>query len=135
MFVGLVGDIRITVADRLFKVQIMREAPPPPRMRVSALSGPSLEAPERSAVGEPDETDLVVAAAPRRGGGGGGGGDLISRAAAQAEAAAAAVRRLPTSHGDAPRRPKPVTVEKVGRNDPCPCGSGKKYKRCHGANA
>ncbi|MDD3713170.1 MAG: SEC-C metal-binding domain-containing protein, partial [Candidatus Izemoplasmatales bacterium] len=23
--------------------------------------------------------------------------------------------------------------EKVGRNDPCPCGSGKKYKRCHGA--
>jgi len=31
---------------------------------------------------------------------------------------------------------KPVTVrrdeEKVGRNDPCPCGSGKKYKKCHG---
>ncbi|HJR87959.1 MAG TPA: SEC-C metal-binding domain-containing protein [Acidimicrobiia bacterium] len=22
----------------------------------------------------------------------------------------------------------------VGRNDPCPCGSGKKYKRCHGAS-
>jgi preprotein translocase subunit SecA len=27
-----------------------------------------------------------------------------------------------------------VTGEKVGRNDPCPCGSGKKYKKCHGAN-
>jgi preprotein translocase subunit SecA len=26
-----------------------------------------------------------------------------------------------------------VVVEKVGRNDPCPCGSGKKYKKCHGA--
>jgi preprotein translocase subunit SecA len=25
------------------------------------------------------------------------------------------------------------TGEKVGRNDPCPCGSGKKYKKCHGA--
>lgn len=25
--------------------------------------------------------------------------------------------------------------EKIGRNDPCPCGSGKKYKSCHGANA
>jgi preprotein translocase subunit SecA len=25
--------------------------------------------------------------------------------------------------------------EKVGRNDPCPCGSGKKYKKCHGADA
>jgi preprotein translocase subunit SecA len=23
-------------------------------------------------------------------------------------------------------------VEKLGRNDPCPCGSGKKYKHCHG---
>ncbi|PIR95103.1 hypothetical protein COT95_00525, partial [Candidatus Falkowbacteria bacterium CG10_big_fil_rev_8_21_14_0_10_37_6] len=22
---------------------------------------------------------------------------------------------------------------KIGRNDPCPCGSGKKYKKCHGA--
>src|SRR5713101_2616295 len=30
--------------------------------------------------------------------------------------------------------PKPVRVgAKVGRNDPCPCGSGKKYKKCHGA--
>ena len=29
---------------------------------------------------------------------------------------------------------KPVTTgEKIGRNEPCPCGSGKKYKRCHGA--
>lgn len=27
---------------------------------------------------------------------------------------------------------KPITVSKVGRNDPCPCGSGKKYKKCCG---
>ena len=37
---------------------------------------------------------------------------------------------------EAPRR-EPQTVrreaDKVGRNDPCPCGSGKKYKKCHGA--
>jgi hypothetical protein len=26
-----------------------------------------------------------------------------------------------------------IRREKVGRNDPCPCGSGKKYKKCHGA--
>ena len=33
--------------------------------------------------------------------------------------------------GDEPK--KPVRAEnKVGRNDPCPCGSGKKYKKCHG---
>jgi preprotein translocase subunit SecA len=31
-------------------------------------------------------------------------------------------------------RPQPVkTAKKVGRNDPCPCGSGKKYKKCCGA--
>ncbi|MBA1333995.1 MAG: Protein translocase subunit SecA [Firmicutes bacterium] len=35
------------------------------------------------------------------------------------------------SHGETPK--KPVTKgEKVGRNDPCPCGSGKKYKKCCG---
>ncbi|SHE33090.1 protein translocase subunit secA [Mariniphaga anaerophila] len=33
-------------------------------------------------------------------------------------------------------KPQPVRVEKrVGRNDPCPCGSGKKYKQCHGKGA
>ncbi len=37
------------------------------------------------------------------------------------------------------RRPSPpsswsATTTKVGRNDLCPCGSGKKYKKCHGAN-
>ena len=31
------------------------------------------------------------------------------------------------------QKPMPVHVEKkIGRNDPCPCGSGKKYKNCHG---
>ena len=31
------------------------------------------------------------------------------------------------------QRPEPIRVEKkVGRNDPCPCGSGKKFKNCHG---
>jgi preprotein translocase subunit SecA len=52
-----------------------------------------------------------------------------------------AMRRVIESHaegadgGEAPR-PKQETVvravPKVGRNDPCPCGSGKKYKKCHG---
>jgi preprotein translocase subunit SecA len=33
-----------------------------------------------------------------------------------------------------PAKPKQA-ADKVGRNDLCPCGSGKKYKRCHGAAA
>ncbi len=38
--------------------------------------------------------------------------------------------------GDSTGPDKPQTVvkgQKVGRNEPCPCGSGKKYKKCHGA--
>ncbi|MBI4513268.1 MAG: preprotein translocase subunit SecA [Gemmatimonadetes bacterium] len=136
MFVDLMRDIQNTVADRLFKTQIAEPPPPPRPLRVSALSGPTLEAPQRGLASEPEEEILAAAAAPaalaRRGPLVPGGADVISQAAARADAAAAAIRRLPTSHGGEVKR-KPVTVQKVGRNDPCPCGSGKKYKKCHGA--
>ena len=45
---------------------------------------------------------------------------------------------LSQAHSDTQekQKPQPVRVEKrVGRNDPCPCGSGKKFKQCHGKNA
>ena len=55
-----------------------------------------------------------------------------------------ALQRITESHAERRRgrarrpRPKQETVvrqtPKVGRNDPCPCGSGKKYKKCHGVN-
>ena len=45
-------------------------------------------------------------------------------------------QRVMMSHGDEPVAQEPQTAkrdgDKVGRNDLCPCGSGKKYKRCHG---
>jgi preprotein translocase subunit SecA len=45
-------------------------------------------------------------------------------------------QKMVMSHGGETQDGGPQTVkrdaEKVGRNDPCPCGSGKKYKRCHG---
>ncbi len=45
-------------------------------------------------------------------------------------------QRVVMSHGGETQtsQPEPAKrdVDKVGRNDPCPCGSGKKYKRCHG---
>ena len=44
-------------------------------------------------------------------------------------------RQLSTNQGDGDMKNQPVRVDpKVGRNDPCPCGSGKKYKHCHGAS-
>jgi len=48
-------------------------------------------------------------------------------------------QRVVMSHGAGaePQAAAPVKreTEKVGRNDPCPCGSGKKYKKCHGTAA
>ena len=45
-------------------------------------------------------------------------------------------QRVVMSHGDETETqaaaPAKREADKVGRNDPCPCGSGKKYKRCHG---
>ncbi len=38
----------------------------------------------------------------------------------------------PTAEPEGRQQPRVNSVAKVGRNDPCPCGSGKKYKVCHG---
>ncbi len=53
-------------------------------------------------------------------------GSSLGASQSQNEAAVAA------DQGD--QKPKPIERKqpKVGRNDPCPCGSGKKYKKCHG---
>jgi preprotein translocase subunit SecA len=89
---------------------------------------------------------IPPAAAPRQ------GGPAAAMASAAARATEAPAQRLPdvarqldrkqqrqqqdlqyqTGAGQA-EPPKPVrAAAKVGRNDPCPCGSGKKYKKCHG---
>ncbi len=45
------------------------------------------------------------------------------------------VAKETSTNADNSLKKQPVTKEeKVGRNDPCPCGSGKKYKNCHGKN-
>ena len=54
--------------------------------------------------------------------------------AAQAQAGAAD-RRAAAQAGGGVAVQQRIVYDKVGRNDPCPCGSGKKYKKCHGAQA
>ena len=51
-------------------------------------------------------------------------------------ARAAASRAAQQASGGASAQPgaQPGGHRKIGRNDPCPCGSGKKYKNCHGKN-
>ncbi|MDO8903291.1 preprotein translocase subunit SecA [Hydrogenophaga sp.] len=66
--------------------------------------------------------------------------EQVSEAAQQMEARAEQIANVtytaPTETGEAQTITDPATVEnavpRVGRNDPCPCGSGKKYKQCHG---
>jgi hypothetical protein len=54
-------------------------------------------------------------------------------AAAAAAAGGDVPRPARTGGDDAPIKTVRRDEAKVGRNDPCPCGSGKKYKKCHGA--
>ncbi|MFL9862570.1 preprotein translocase subunit SecA [Paraburkholderia fungorum] len=60
--------------------------------------------------------------------------EAAAAAPAAAEAATAAMIGEAMSHGSshAVADVSADSVPKVGRNDPCPCGSGKKYKQCHG---
>ncbi|MGA3015819.1 MAG: preprotein translocase subunit SecA [Bryobacteraceae bacterium] len=115
-------------------------------LQVSTSSGPILPFPEE---GE-EEGDGSDNGGPS----GSGGGD--SRGGAAAEAVDEERRRAAKAQmedftrnierkkdkelaalqlgGDDSSGPRTVAVgQKVGRNDPCPCGSGKKYKKCHGA--
>ena len=118
IFVDLMQDIKSTFTERFFKfqVQITPGGPPPQR-----TTRPPPQAVASHA--EASESDLMVPGA-RRGGG-----------APVAAAVGAGVERTVTNRGDGGGA-APVqqlrTDQKIGRNDPCPCGSGKKYKKCHG---
>jgi preprotein translocase subunit SecA len=62
-----------------------------------------------------------------------GGGMLAARAAAQGGSVASMGGPAPAASPPQATAPIQRQMPKVGRNDPCPCGSGKKYKKCHGA--
>jgi preprotein translocase subunit SecA len=151
MFVGLMQDIRKSVAGLVFRAQLApRPAPRFPSPRQLTLSGPSDVPGERQATGF-SAGEAGAAAAQGRGGayagsapgaaGGGPAGGARPGGSADPYAAAASRVASPlagtmTNRGEAERRQTPAAAEdKVGRNDPCPCGSGKKYKKCHGVGA
>ena len=127
MFVDLLSDIRSTLKKLVFRAQLAAPQPRPAMPRRLVLSGPS-DSPPTSPAAAPtpvaqEETDPLAAAM----------GGSVRRVGAGAATSVAALR---TNRGEEPSPQKPVTVDdKVGRNDPCPCGSGKKYKKCHGVGA
>src|SRR5881628_2392200 len=120
MFVGLMRDVHATFAERWLKLQI--EIGPPPQR--GAPSGPGVRPPASPGSGpgaglvkgpSPRRPTPMVASKPAVDG-------LVSgdpAVASQPSAVGAGVAANPYAG--------------VGRNDPCPCGSGKKFKKCHGA--
>ena len=148
MFVDLMGDIHNTFTERFLRANIEFEQPRPlPPMFLSddgsengeprRVSAPArrynaLGVLEDVPVGEEEGTDATLDIAPP-----------------EAPQRGTAVRPEPTVHvggrnlskamaGSAiPGVPGAPGAQKdwsnVGRNDPCPCGSGKKFKKCHGA--
>ena len=138
MFVDLMNDIYHTFTERFLRMQIVfQEAPPPmpvvevprPRRRYDAM-GILRDVDEEEAGGgstvldvappEPPANEPQVRRDPLIVGGG--------RARSLSDLGNAAVPGVPNGK-DA------TDWSSIGRNDPCPCGSGRKFKKCHGANA
>ncbi|MGH2708079.1 MAG: SEC-C metal-binding domain-containing protein, partial [Actinomycetota bacterium] len=107
MFEDLMRDIQSTFTERFLKIQVSAEPRPEPPVR----RAPPPPAPTPAMSGA---DDLFMGAAPR------------------VPAPPPVAPSVNSSLGPV-GRPAAATVPEVGRNDPCPCGSGKKYKKCHGA--
>ncbi|HEV2150388.1 MAG TPA: preprotein translocase subunit SecA [Longimicrobiaceae bacterium] len=126
-FVDLMRDLQLSVARFFFRAQLTPSAPPP--------------MPQPEFFGTPNRTEEAGEPAPAEGSADGPQG----RAASPARRSSAGLGVNPftavpgtPSPGETvtnrtePRAPQPALAGEVGRNDPCPCGSGKKYKNCHG---
>ncbi len=107
MFVGLMRDVHATFGERWLKLQI--EVGPPP----GDVGGPGVRGPRPGPVGGPRRPTPMVAS--------------------KAEADGLIRGDTPAVPKAAPGAAVPNPYAGVGRNDPCPCGSGKKFKKCHGA--
>ncbi|HEX9394238.1 MAG TPA: preprotein translocase subunit SecA [Gemmatimonadales bacterium] len=106
MFVDLMHDLHSTFAERWLKLQVQIGPAPRPGQTVT---GP---------LGGPKKSGPMIATKPAADG-------LISPGTATG----------PKPPPAPPGTPAPASpYAGVGRNDPCPCGSGKKFKKCHGAN-
>ena len=105
LFQAMLGNLRQAVTAQLMRVELVREAAEAPPLQAPEMHGHHID-------GTTGEDDFAE-----------GGVMTLTRAE---------TRVVPAEERD----PKnSATWGKVGRNETCPCGSGKKYKHCHGAFA
>jgi preprotein translocase subunit SecA len=115
LFEAMSQSLREAVTAQLMRVEVM--ASPPPDQPPAPL--PVMEAHKMDPLTGEDEMALALAGADTLARHGIGGGAAVAAATAARPAQA--------------RNPQdPTTWGKVGRNEVCPCGSGKKFKHCHG---
>jgi preprotein translocase subunit SecA len=133
MFVDLMNDIYNTFSERFLKVQLIVEPPPPPPPPIRGGGGPTKR---YNALGILEDIPAEDTAESENGG-------AVALDVGPSEIPAdkpVTARKDPLIVGAGRPRslsgtPNPANVDwsTVGRNDPCPCGSGKKFKKCHGA--
>jgi preprotein translocase subunit SecA len=116
MFGELVAAINEDFLRTVFHIQVVRPEEPPAQ---AIPSGVSYSAPSESTIFAGAAQAAATAAGPA---------GPSPEAIASASAAAGGSAKVATMVKD-----KDDPFADVGRNDPCPCGSGKKYKKCHGA--
>ena len=121
MFSGLVESISEDFLRTIMHIQVVLEAEPEP---APALRNVSYSSADESSIFGGAKSQAAAAAAAA--GIDGPSQEQIAAASAAAGGSAKAATVV---------KDKEDPWADVGRNDPCPCGSGKKYKKCHGANA
>src|SRR5205823_3085097 len=147
MFVDLMNDIYSTFTERFLKVQLMFEPTMPDAIAQrnggerSGDGGRTVKK-RYNALGILEDVPDEAAASPNGDGNGNGAGTeaVLDIGADEPPKKEVVARRDPIVVGAGRARslnssPVPANVDwtNVGRNDPCPCGSGKKFKKCHGA--
>ncbi len=117
MFEALVQNIESTIASRLFRVQLRSV-----EQQVQRVSSQKQVAQKTEAAGSIAQEVAVSQQAT------GEAGQQAAPAKAQGNLSdlASALKGAKAT----PKAQPGVSVEKIGRNEPCPCGSGLKYKKC-----
>ncbi len=123
MFVDMLDQISQETIEKIFRATLVPRVPPP----IAAPTQITAVHPQFAGAATEREPELVGAP--------GGPGSVPGRAGEMTRRGSAGPgprgRRQPP--GEPPRVETVRVGKKIGRNDPCPCGSGKKYKKCCGA--
>jgi preprotein translocase subunit SecA len=134
MFTTMLDAVKEEAVGFLFNIEVQVEEAPAVEVPGVGQTPVSLRAKGLDAGRRRQQQQLMYSAPAIDGEAGSGGGVMVAESAPALGIGAAAGGSSPGAQA-ANRRPAPGQAVGSGpsRNAPCPCGSGKKYKRCHGA--